>query len=94
MRGLGHGQLSWADLETVRPVLFLTRAAIAPLLTRVVVAPVTTVARGIPTEVRLDAAEGVVEGSVASFDNLQLIPVRVLLRRARDGDRRPMARVL
>lgn len=82
MTSLGHGQLWWADLDKVRPVLVLTRASIAPHLTRVVVAPVTTVARGIPTEVALGRGEGVAEGSVANFDNLQLVPVTLLLARA------------
>lgn len=82
MKGLGHAQVWWADLDKVRPVLILTRAAIAPRLTRVLVAPVTTVERDIPSEVGLGPEEGVAEGSVASFDNVQLIPVSALLRRA------------
>lgn len=82
MRGLGHGQVWWADLDEVRPVLVLTRARVAPHLTRVVVAPITTVVRGIDTEVALGAAEGVVDGSVANTDNLQLVRVDRLLRRA------------
>ena len=82
MKGLAHGQIWWAEIDKIRPVLVLTRATVAPLLSRVVVAPVTTVAREIPTEVKLGAAEGVVEGSVANFDNLQLLPVATLLQRA------------
>lgn len=38
--------------------------------------------RGIPTEVRLSASEGVRDGSVASLDNVQLIPVDRLLQAA------------
>ncbi|HEY8524987.1 MAG TPA: type II toxin-antitoxin system PemK/MazF family toxin [Acidimicrobiales bacterium] len=82
MSGLGHGQIWWADLDKVRPVLVLTRATVAPYLTRVVVAPITSVKRDIPTEVPLGTAEGVADGSVANFDNLQLVPVSRLLRRA------------
>jgi mRNA interferase MazF len=82
MTGLGHAQVWWADLDKIRPVLVLTRATVAPRLTRVVVAPVTTVARGIPAEVELGPAEGVAAGSVANFDNLQLVPVSTLLQRA------------
>lgn len=82
MKGLGHGQVWWADLDKVRPVLVLTRRTVAPQLTRVLVAPVTTTARHIPTEVALGTAEGVADGSVASFDNVQLLPVDRLLRRA------------
>ena len=81
MNGLGHGQVWWADLDKVRPVVVLTRDRVAPLLSRVVVAPVTTTVRGIPTEVPLDRAEGLTE-SVANLDNLQLLPVDRLLCRA------------
>lgn len=82
MKGLGHGQIWWADLDKIRPVLILTRARIAPHLTRVVVAPITSIARGLSTEVVLGPAEGVAEGSIANFDNLQLVPVSNLLRKA------------
>lgn len=82
MRGLGHGQVWWADLDKVRPVLVLTRRSVAPQLRRVLVAPLTTTIRGLPTEVSLGPAEGVAEGSVASLDNTQLLPIDRLLRRA------------
>lgn len=82
MNGLGHGQVWWADLDKVRPVVILTRARIAPRLHRVLVAPVTTTVRGIATEVPLGSAEGVRDGSVANLDNIQLVPVACLLRAA------------
>lgn len=84
MRGLGHGQVWWADVddEKIRPVLVLTRRTVADRLTRVLVAPLTSTVRGIPTEVPLGAAEGVADGSVASLDNTQLLPVGRLLARA------------
>ncbi|MFN2496994.1 MAG: type II toxin-antitoxin system PemK/MazF family toxin [Pseudonocardiaceae bacterium] len=82
MNGLGHAQVWWADLDKVRPVVVLTRARVAPRLHRVLVAPVTTTVRGLTTEVTVGAAEGVRAGSVASLDNVQLIPVAWLLRRA------------
>jgi mRNA interferase MazF len=91
--GLGHGQVWWADLpgDKVRPVVVLTRAAVAPMLSRVLVAPVTTVVRGLRTEVPLGAVEGVREGSVANLDNVQLVGVDRLLRLAGrvGGDRWP-----
>ena len=91
MNDLGHGQVWWADLDKVRPVVVLTRAAVAPLLRRVVVAPVTTTARGLATEVGLGPAEGVRDGSVANLDNLQLISIDWLLQRTGrvDDDRWP-----
>ncbi|MGH9127594.1 MAG: type II toxin-antitoxin system PemK/MazF family toxin [Acidimicrobiales bacterium] len=82
MDGLGHRQVWWADLDKVRPVVVLTRSRVAPRLGRVLVAPVTTTVRGLATEVALGAPEGVSDGSVANLDNIQLVPVAVLLRRA------------
>lgn len=82
MAGLGHGQVWWADIDKVRPVLVLTRAAVADRLHRVLVAPITTTVRDIPVEVPLGPGEGVVEGSVANLDNVQLVPVGWLLEPA------------
>lgn len=78
---LGHGDVWWADLDKVRPVVVLTRRRVASRLTRVIVAPVTTTVRGIATEVRLGPEEGLVSNCVANLDNLQLVPVNRLLRR-------------
>ena len=91
MTELGHAQVWWADLDKVRPVVVLTRSRVAPLLRRVLVAPVTTTVRDLPTEVELGAAEGVGEGCVANLDNVQLVPVDTLLRQAGrvDGTRWP-----
>jgi mRNA interferase MazF len=79
---LGHGQVWWADLDKIRPVVVITRARVAPLLHRVLVAPVTSTVRGIVTEVAVGSDEGVQAGSVANLDNIQLIPVELLLRLA------------
>jgi len=88
VKGLGHGQVWWADLDRVRPVVVLTRRTVAPQLRRVLVAPVTSTVRHIPTEVLVGPAEGLVDGSVVSLDNVQLLPVDRLLRRAGDMGRR------
>lgn len=81
---LGHGDIWWADLpdEKIRPVVVLTRRRIASRLTKVVVAPITSRVRDIPTEVAVGQTEGVQEGSVANVDNLHLLDVDRLLRRA------------
>ena len=79
---LGHGQVWWADLDKIRPVVVLTRRSVAPLLTRVLVAPVTTQVRGLVSEVAVGSTEGVHEGSVASLDNAQLVPVELLVSQA------------
>lgn len=88
MNGLGHGQVWWADVDKVRPVLVLTRRTVAPRLRRVLVAPITTTVRGIGTEVALGPEAGVVAGSVANLDNVQLLPVTQLLARAGSVDAR------
>ncbi len=82
MAGLGHGQVWWADLDDdkIRPVVVLTRARVADRLRRVLVAPVTSTVRDIPTEVVLGRAEGVRSGSVANLDNTQLLDVDRLLQ--------------
>lgn len=82
MSALGHGQLWWADLDKVRPVVVLTRQRVASRLVRILVAPITTTVRGLATEVALGTAEGVQDGSVASLDNIQQVPVDRLLQRA------------
>jgi mRNA interferase MazF len=69
----------WADLDKIRPVVILTRARIAPRLRRVLVAPVTTTVRDIPTEVPLGKKEGVRAGSVANLDNVRLVPTDRLI---------------
>lgn len=80
--GLGHGQVWWADLDKIRPVLVLTRTSVAGRLHRVLVAPITTTVRDIPVEVDLGPEDGVIAGSVANLDNVQLLPVGMLLQRA------------
>ena len=80
--GPGHGDIWWADLDKVRPVVVLTRRRVAARLTRLLVAPVTTTIRGLATEVPLSAAEGLASDCVANLDNVQLVPASCLLRRA------------
>jgi mRNA interferase MazF len=58
--------------EGRRPVIVLTREEAIPVLRRVLVAPITRKIRGIPTEVRLDEADGMDE-CVISFDNIRPI---------------------
>lgn len=63
-------------------MVVLTRQRVAPLLSRVLVAPITTTVRDIPTEVPVGPAEGVAEGSVVNLDNAQLVPVGRLLQQS------------
>lgn len=70
-----QGEVWWAEAEDKRrPVLVVTRSDAAPVLTWIIVAPVTRTIRQIPTEVRLGPFHGLPDECVASFDNLQ--PIR------------------
>jgi mRNA interferase MazF len=51
------------------------------MLRRVVVAPVTTTVRDIPTEVPLGVDEGLPVESAASLDNIETLPKARLVRR-------------
>ncbi len=76
---LTHGQIWWADLDKVRPALVLTRGNVAPLMRRIVVAPITTRSRGLATEVSLGRDQGLDQACVANLDNVQLVDVERLL---------------
>lgn len=70
-----QGEIWWAEAEDKRrPVLVVTRNEAIPVLTWLLVAPVTRTVRHIPTEVTLDEADGLPDLCVATFDNLQ--PIR------------------
>jgi mRNA interferase MazF len=57
-----------------RPFLVLTRQAAIPVLNAVLAVPATRTIREIPTEVVLDAADGMPEECALSLDNLTLVP--------------------
>lgn len=86
----GQGEIWWAEAEDKRrPVLVVTRSEAIPVLTGIVVAPVTRTVRGIPTEIRLGEAEGFSVDCAASVDNLQRIRRSALSQRLGDlGERR------
>ncbi len=78
-----QGEIWWAEAEDKRrPVLLVTRSDAVPVLTWVIVAPVTRTIREIPTEVRLGPSHGLPDECVASFDNLQPIRRSFLTQRA------------
>jgi mRNA interferase MazF len=64
-----------------RPVLVVSRDDVIPVVNNVVVAPVTSTLRDIPTCIPVGADEGIDHDSVASFDNLAAVPKSVLTRR-------------
>jgi mRNA interferase MazF len=64
-----------------RPVLIVSRDEVIPVLNNVVVAPVTSTIRDIPTCIPVGPDEGLDHESVASFDNLAAVPKTVLTTR-------------
>lgn len=64
-----------------RPVLVISRDEAIPVLNNIVVAPVTSAVRHIPTCIPVGAEEGLSHDSVATFDNLAAVPKGVLTRR-------------
>ena len=70
-----QGEVWWARAQDKRrPVLVVTRSEAVPVLSWIVVAPVTRSVRPIPTHLLLGADEGLEVPCAASFDNLQ--PIR------------------
>jgi mRNA interferase MazF len=77
-----QGEIWWAEANDLRrPVLVVTRSEAVPVLTTVIVAPVTRTIRDIPTEVALDETHGLAVECVASFDNLQAVKRSMLTSR-------------
>jgi mRNA interferase MazF len=64
-----------------RPVLIVTRTDVIRSLNNVVIAPVTSTVRTIPTCIPVGPEDGIDHDSVATFDNLTAVPKSVLTRR-------------
>lgn len=64
-----------------RPVLVVSRDEVIPVLNNVVVAPVTSTIRNIPTCIPVGRQEGIDHDSVATVDNLAAVPKSVLTTR-------------
>lgn len=69
-----------AQLDKARPMLVLTRELVRPHLTGVTVAPITSNARGLSTEVAVGSANGLDSGCVVSCDNIVTVPAGALGR--------------
>ena len=61
-----------------RPVLIVSRDEVIPVRNNIVVAPVTSTIRAIPTCITVGPNEGIEHDSVATFDNLAAVPKSVL----------------
>ncbi len=62
-------------------MLIVSRDQAIPALNNIVIAPVTSTIRNIPTCVPVGADEGIDHDSVATFDNLAAVPKSVLTTR-------------
>ena len=80
---VNRGEVWWYELPGVgrRPGCVLTRQAAILVLNAVLIAPATRTIRGIPTEVRLGADDGMPADCALSFDNLVTIPKSLLSER-------------
>lgn len=63
-----------ATLDKTRPVLILTREQVRPYLSSITVAPITSIVRGLSTEVPVGSVNGLDHESVVSCDNITTVP--------------------
>jgi mRNA interferase MazF len=71
-----RGEVRWyrfSPPDKKRPVLILTRDSVLEYLGEVTVAPITSTIREIPSEVRLDKEDGLLQECVLNCDHLQTV---------------------
>ncbi len=80
---VARGDVWWGESpdEKGRPYLVVSRDAANEVMQRVLVAPVTTRVRNVPSELALGGDEGLPHVSVASFDNVRPFPKVMLTRK-------------
>lgn len=80
---VARGEVWWSEDPYLgrRPVLVLSRDAVLGSLARPLVAPLTTRVRDLPTEVALDADDGLPRPCVVSLDNVQPLARPLLVER-------------
>lgn len=79
-----RGDVWWADLPAPigrRPVLLLSRDQVYLVRELVMVAPITTRIRGIPSEVALGPEQGLPKRCAANLDTIRTISKRKLTER-------------
>jgi mRNA interferase MazF len=72
-----RGEVRWYTFKAPdkrRPVLILTRTSATGYLTAITIAPITTTTRGIPSEVLLTQADGLLTDCAANLDNIHTVP--------------------
>ncbi|MGB3053556.1 MAG: type II toxin-antitoxin system PemK/MazF family toxin [Acidimicrobiales bacterium] len=72
---MNRGEVWWYEHPSAgrRPFVILTRQAAIPVLNQLIAAPCTRTRRGIPTEVDLDANDGMPLSCVVALDSIQVI---------------------
>lgn len=68
-------------MDKLRPAVIMHRDVAGRVLNAILVAPLTSTIRDLPTVVRLGPEDGVDRECVASLDNLTLLPKRDLVHR-------------
>jgi len=68
-------------MDKPRPIVVMHRDFAGRVLNAVLVAPLTTTIRDIPTAVRLGPADGIDRDCVAMLDSLALVPKERFVRR-------------
>lgn len=78
-----RGEVWWAEHpeEGRRPVCVIARAQAVPVMSKVLVVPITRRIRDIATHVRLDRDDGMPEPCALALDNIQPMPKAMLLER-------------
>lgn len=79
-----RGEVWWADLPPStghRPVVLLSRDEAYQVRDLIIVTPVTTRVRNLPTEVRIGPIDGLPRPSVANLDSINMIPKASLRER-------------
>ncbi len=67
-------------LDKTRPALVLTRELARAAMTKVTVAPITTTAKGLSSEVRVGPDNGLDHDCVVALDNVLTVPVNLIGR--------------
>lgn len=76
-----RGEIWLADMDKPRPAVVLHRDVAGRVLNEILVVPLTTTMRDIPTAVRLGPHDGVDRDCVAALDSLTLLSKRQLIHR-------------
>lgn len=73
-------EICLARLDKTRPVVVLTREGARAAMTRITVAPITSTAKGLSSEVPVGPGNGLDHSSVISLDNVMTIRTSLLGR--------------